>query len=329
MKLPRRKFLHLAAGAAALPMVSRSARAQAYPSRPVTMVVPFPAGGPSDTVMRIVTERMRSSLGQPIIIENIAGAAGSIGTGRVARAAGDGYMLIAGEWGSHVVNAATYVLPYDVVKDFEPVALLASNPSMIVAKKSIPANDLKEFIAWLKGNPDKATFGTNGVGGAPHIFGLFFQVITGTRFQFIPYRGLGPAMQDLVAGQIDAVISGVADSLPQIRAGTIKGYAVAAKSRLPAAPDIPTANEAGAPGFYTAYWRGIFAPKNTPKDVVAKLSVAAMDAIADPAVRTRLADLGVEIPPREQQTPEALAALQKAEIEKWWPIIKSANIKAE
>jgi tripartite-type tricarboxylate transporter receptor subunit TctC len=279
--------------------------------------------------MRIMAERMRSSLGQPIIIENIAGAAGSIGTGRVARAASDGYMLIAGEWGSHVVNGAIYALPYDVAKDFDPVALLNSNPQMIVAKKSVPPNDLKGFIAWLKANPDRATFGTNGMGGTAHIFGLLFQAITGTRFQFVPYRGLGPAMQDLVAGQIDAIIGGVADSIPQIRAGTIKGYAVTGQNRLPAAPDIPTADEAGAPGFYTANWRGLFGPKNTPKDVVAKLSAAAMDAIADPVVRVRLADLGVDIPSRDQQTPEALAALQRAEIEKWWPIIKAANIKPE
>jgi tripartite-type tricarboxylate transporter receptor subunit TctC len=221
VNLPRRKFLRLAAGAAAFPAVSPIARAQSYPTRPVTMVVPFPAGGPSDTIMRIIIERMRSSLGQPIIIENIAGAAGSIRTGRVARAAGDGYMLIAGEWGSHVVNGAVYALPYDVVSDFEPVALLTSNPSMIITKKSMPANDLKGFIAWLKANPDTATFGTNGIGGASHIYGLLFQQMTGTRFRFVPYRGLGQTMVDLVAGQIDAVIGGVADSLPQIRAGDI------------------------------------------------------------------------------------------------------------
>jgi tripartite-type tricarboxylate transporter receptor subunit TctC len=306
-----------------------SVTAQTYPSRPITVVVTFPAGGPSDTIMRIVAEGMRGSLGQPIIIENVAGAAGSLGTARVARAATDGYTVVLGDWGTHVVNGAIYALSYDVVRDFEPVALMTTNPALIIAKKAMPANDLVDLIAWLKANPDKATAGTNGQGGSTHIYGAFFQTVTGTRFQFVPYRGLGPAMQDLVSGQIDIAFGGAADSLPQIRAGLIKVYAVTAKSRLAAAPDIPTVDEAGMPEFYLALWRAIFAPKGTPAGIIAKLNAAVTSALADPAVRTRLADLGVEIAPSDQQTPEALKAFQKAEVEKWWPIIKAADIRGQ
>jgi tripartite-type tricarboxylate transporter receptor subunit TctC len=330
MKLPRRRVLRLAARALALPAVSRLAWAQAYPTRTITKIIAFPAGGPSDVIGRIVAEGMRASLGQPIIIENVAGAAGSIGTGRVARAAGDGYTIGQGDWGTHVVNGALYALSYDVLKDFEPVALLTQNPSLIVARNSMPADDLKGLIAWLKSNPDKATAGTQGVGGTTHVFGVFFQAATGAHFQFVPYRGLGPAMLDLIAGQIDIVVgAGVADSLPQIRSGRIKAYAVSAKHRLAAAPEIPTADEAGVPGFVTSFWRAIFAPKGTPKQVIVKLNGAVMDSLADANVRSRLSDLGVEVFTREEQTPEALAAFQRTEIERWWPIIKAANIKGE
>ena len=329
MKLPRRDFVRLAAGMAALPVASRTAMAQAYPSRSITMVVPFAAGGPVDTLARILAERMRASLGQTVVIENVTGAGGSIGTGRVARAAPDGYTLVIGIWTTHVVNGAIYALQYDVLNDFEPVALLANNPQVIVAKKSMPANDLKGLIAWLKLNPDKASAGTAGVASPQHVLGVFFQSATGTRFQFVHYRGGGPATQDLVAGQIDLIIGDQVTSLPQIRSGNIKAYAVTNKNRLTAAPDIPTVDEAGLPGFYTTVWNAIWAPKGTPKNVIMKLNAAVVGELADSAIRRRLADLGQQIVPRDQQTPEALTAFHRAEIEKWWPIIKGANIKGE
>jgi tripartite-type tricarboxylate transporter receptor subunit TctC len=329
LKLPRRDFVRLAAGMAALPVASRTAMAQAYPSRSITMVVPFAAGGPVDTLARILAERMRASLGQTVVIENVTGAGGSIGTGRVARAAPDGYTLVIGIWTTHVVNGAIYALQYDVLNDFEPVALLANNPQVIVAKKSMPANDLKGLIAWLKLNPDKASAGTAGVASPQHVLGVFFQSATGTRFQFVHYRGGGPATQDLVAGQIDLIIGDQVTSLPQIRSGNIKAYAVTNKNRLTAAPDIPTVDEAGLPGFYTTVWNAIWAPKGTPKNVIMKLNAAVVGELADSAIRRRLADLGQQIVPRDQQTPEALAAFHRAEIEKWWPIIKGANIKGE
>jgi len=316
MKLPRRDFVRLAAGVAALPVASRTAMAQAYPSRSITMVVPFAAGGPVDTLARILAERMRASLGQTVVIENVTGAGGSIGTGRVARAAPDGYTLVIGIWTTHVVNGAIYALQYDVLNDFEPVALLANNPQVIVAKKSMPANDLKGLIAWLKLNPDKASAGTAGVASPQHVLGVFFQSATGTRFQFVHYRGGGPATQDLVAGQIDLIIGDQVTSLPQIRSGNIKAYAVTNKNRLTAAPDIPTVDEAGLPGFYTTVWNAIWAPKGTPKNVIMKLNAAVVGELADSAIRRRLADLGQQIVPRDQQTPEALAPFHRAEIEK-------------
>ena len=307
MKLPRRDFVRLAAGVAALPVASRTAMAQAYPSRSITMVVPFAAGGPVDTLARILAERMRASLGQTVVIENVTGAGGSIGTGRVARAAPDGYTLVIGIWTTHVVNGAIYALQYDVLNDFEPVALLANNPQVIVAKRSMLANDLKGLIAWLKLNPDKASAGTAGVASPQHVLGVFFQSAIGTRFQFVHYRGGGPATQDLVAGQIDLIIGDQVTSLPQIRSGNIKAYAVTNKNRLTAAPDIPTVDEAGLPGFYTTVWNAIWAPKGTPKNVIMKLNAAVVGELADSAIRRRLADLGQQIVPRDQQTPEALA----------------------
>ena len=278
---------------------------------------------------RIVAERLRASLGQPVIIENVTGAGGSIGVGRAVRAASDGYTLSLGQWGTHVVVGAIYALPYDVLNDFEPISLIASNPWMVVTKNAMPANDLKGVIAWLKANSDKASAGTAGVGSPGHIFGILFQSATGTRFQFVPYRGTAPAMQDLVAGQIDMMIDNPTNSLPQVRAGSIKAHAVMAKSRLAIAPDIPTADEAGLSGFYLSHWHALWAPKGTPRNVIDRLNAAVVDALADPVVRSRFAELGQEIFPREQQTPEALRAYHKAEIQKWWPIIKAANIKAE
>jgi tripartite-type tricarboxylate transporter receptor subunit TctC len=303
--------------------------AQTYPARPVTMVVPFPAGGPTDTIARIMAEGMRPSLGQSVIIENVAGASGSIGTGRVARAPGDGYTISLGLWTTHVVNGAVFPLTYDVLNDFEPVCLMMNTPLLIVARKSMPAKNLKELIAWLKANPDKATAGTGGPGGASHVAGVYLQKESGTRFQHVAYRGVGPAMQDLVAGQIDMIIDLAGNSLPQVRAGTIKAFAVTDSKRLPAAPEIPTVDEAGVPGLYVSTWHAFYAPKGTPKTVVGKLNNAIVDALADPAVRRKLIDLGQEIYPREQQTPEALAAFHKAEIDKWWPMLKAAGIRAE
>ena len=330
MTLPRRQFLGLATVAMALPAMSRNAVAQTYPSRPVTMVVAFGPGGPSDVIARILAEGMRGSLGQPVVVENITGASGTIGVGRVARAAPDGYTLVLGNWATHVLNGPMFSLQYDLVKDFEPVALVSSDPLMIVGKKALPAKDLKEFVAWLKANPDQATQGTTGAGGISTVGGLFFQRETGTRFRFVPYRvGLAAAMQDLVAGQIDFMIDTAANSLPQVRAGTIKAFAVTSKTRLSAAPDIPTVDEAGLPGLYALNWQAAFLPKGAPKDVVAKLNAAVMSALADASVQKRLAGIGQEIFPPAQQTAEALAAFQKSEIEKWWPLIKAANIKAE
>jgi tripartite-type tricarboxylate transporter receptor subunit TctC len=330
MKLPhRRQFLHLAAGAAALPAFSRAASAQAYPTRPITVIVPFAAGGPADTVARIVSERMRTTLRQPMIIENVTGATGSVGVGRAVRAPADGYTLIAGTLTTHVLIGALYTLQYDLLKDFKPVALLADGPLLMTARQTMPASDLKELIAWLKANPDKASQGITGVGAVEHVAAVLFQKQTGTRFQIVPYRGNGPAMQDLVAGQIDMMLADAAISLPYVSGGRLKAYAVMAKTRLPAAPDIPTVDEAGVPGLYASLWYGLWAPARAPADVIAKLNAAAVEALADPGVRKRLADLGQEIPPRAEQTPEALGAVQKAEIEKWWPVMKAANIKAE
>ena len=329
MKLPRRRFLHLATVAAALSAVSRVAKAQTYPSRPITMIVPFPPGGLADVIGRIAAEGMRASLSQSIIIENVGGANGSIGTGRVARTAPDGYTLVLGIWNTHVGNAATYALQYDVVKDFAPIALLADAPLLLVAKKAIPANDLKELIAWLKANPDKASMGTVGAGSPGHLLGLLLQQETGTRFGLVAYRGAAPQTQDLVAGQIDMGFANPATALPHVQAGSIKAFAVTAKNRLAVAPDIPSVDEAGLPGLYFSLWAGLFAPRGTPSDIVGKLNSAAVNTLGDPILRQKLAEQGFEIPPRERQTPEALAAYQKAEIDKWWPIIKAANIKAE
>jgi tripartite-type tricarboxylate transporter receptor subunit TctC len=303
-----------------------SAPAQVYPSRPVALVVPFAAGGPSDTVARVLSERMSVSLGQSIVIENVTGGAGSIAVGRVARAAPDGYTLSFGHWSTHVVNGAVYPLQYDLLKDLEPISLLPSNPMLIVAKSAVPAKDLKELIAWLKANEDKASAGTSGPGSGSHIAALYFQRITGTRFRFVPYRGTGPALQDLMAGHIDLVVDQVSNSLPHARGGVIKAFAVTAQGRLASAPDIPTVDEAGVPGLYMTIWYGLWAPKGTPKDVIAKVNAAVVEALADPTVCRRFTDLGLDVPPRDQQTPEALAAHHKAEIEKWWPLIKAANI---
>jgi tripartite-type tricarboxylate transporter receptor subunit TctC len=305
------------------------AAAQPYPSRSITMIAPFPAGGPLDTIARIVSEPMRAALGQPLVIENVAGAGGNIGTGRVARAAPDGYTLGIGQWSTHVVNPVTYNLPYDVLNDFEPIALLTNTPQLIIARKDFPANDVKELIAWLKANPDKAAAATVGAAGGAQVSSIYFQQATGTRFRFVPYRGGGPAMQDLITGQVDLMLDQAANALGQVRAGQIKAYAVMSKTRWSALPDVPAIDESGVPGLYVAYWHAMWAPKGTPKDVIAKLNAAVMGALADPTVQQRLSGQGHDVWPREQQTPEALAAYHKAETERWWPIVRASGLKAE
>jgi tripartite-type tricarboxylate transporter receptor subunit TctC len=323
------RLLRIAAACALLLAGTTVASAQAYPSRPITMVVPFAAGGPVDTVARILSEPMRASLGQSIIVDNVTGAAGSIGVGRVARAAPDGYTLSIGHWSTHVVNGAIYPLPYDLLRDLEPIVLLPSNPMIVVSKTAVPAKDLNEFVGWIKANEGKVSAGTAGAGSATHVAGVYFQNVTGTRFQFVPYRGTGPALQDLVAGQIDFIVDQASNSLQHVRDGKIRAYAVTAHARLPSAPDIPTVAEAGLPALDISVWYGLWAPKGTPKDIIAKLNGAVVQALSDPTVRQRFGELGLDIPPRERQTPDALAAYHKAEIEKWWPVIKGANIKIE
>jgi tripartite-type tricarboxylate transporter receptor subunit TctC len=309
--------------------VVSSAAAQTYPSKPITMVVPFAAGGPVDAVARILSVPMGKALGQAVLVDYTVGAAGTLGVGRVARAAPDGYTLSIGHWATHVINAAIYPLQYDVLRDLEPVGMVCANPLLIVARESFPAKDLSGLIAWLKANPDKASVGTAGVGSGSHMGGVYFQNATGTKVQYIPYKGTGPAMQDLLAGRIDFMVDQASNSLPQVRAGKIKAFAVTAKTRLSSAPEIPTVDEAGLPGLHVSVWYGIWAPRGTPHDIVAKLNAAMVTVLAEPAVRQRLADLGQEIAPREQQSPEALAAFHKAEAEKWWPLVKAAGIKPE
>jgi tripartite-type tricarboxylate transporter receptor subunit TctC len=327
MKLPRRRFLHLTAAAAVLPALSRVAWAQSYPSRPVTMIVPFPAGGATDVIARIMAERMRGPLGQPIIIENVGGADGSVGVGRTARARPDGYTICLGIDGTFVLNAGFYSLSYDVLNDFVPISPLATGPTVLVGRKTMPGKDLSELIAWLKTHPDEASVGMNTLGF--RLLALRFQKQTGTQLNIIPYRAAGSVVGDLVAGQIDLAIGTLTTHLPLLRAGSEKAYAVTGDTRSAFAPDIPTFAQMGLPALTYTNWYGLFAPRGTPKEIIAKLSAAAVDALADPAARSRLAELGYEAFPREQQSPETLAGLQRADAEKWWPIIKELGLKAE
>jgi tripartite-type tricarboxylate transporter receptor subunit TctC len=319
--------LTLAVATLALAVHSRGTTAQPYPVHPITLVVPFAAGGPTDTIARIITEGMRPSLGQPMIIENVGGADGSIAVGRAARAAPDGYTISIGNVATHVLNGAVYSLSYDLLNDFDAISLLTDAPAFIVAKNAMPAKTLNELIAWLKANPDKMSAGTFATWG--RLFGAHFQSSTGTRIQFVPYRGAAPAMQDLIAGHIDLLFGQAASTLPQLRNGKIKAYAVAATARLALAPDVPTMDEAGVRGFYLSVWHGLWVPKGTPKDIIAKLNVAVREALVNSGVRQKLLDLGQEIPARDQQKPEVLTAYQRAEAHKWWPIIKAANIQGE
>src|SRR5215813_8331111 len=308
---------------------SHFALAEDYPTRPITMIVPFPAGGATDTLARFLAEKMRPSLGQPIVIENVGGAAGSIGVTRAVRSAPDGYTLSIGTSTTHMLTGGLYNLPFDLLKDLEPIILIGNEPLLIVGKKNLPADDLKGLIAWLKENPGKASVGIAGVGATGHLSGISFQKATGTKYEFVPYRGNGPAMQDLVGGQIDFMMEPASNFKSLLGAGTVKPYAITGKARLPSSPNIPTVDEAGVPGFFATLWYGLWAPKGASKDVIAKLNATMTRVLADPNVRQRFAELGIEITPHDQQSPEALRAYQKAEAERWWPIIKASNIKVE
>jgi tripartite-type tricarboxylate transporter receptor subunit TctC len=312
-----------------LAMVS-TATAQNFPSRPITIIVPFSAGGPSDAMARILAERMKTTLGETVLVENVTGAGGSVGVGRAVRSPPDGYTISFGHLGTHVANGAVYnKLGYDLVADLEPVALLPSNPMIIVSKNAVPAKSLKEFLEWLKAQPTAPTAGTAGAGSGSHIAGLYLENITGIKLQYVPYRGTGPAMNDLVAGQIDLIVDQTSNSIQQVRAGNIRAYAITDSKRVESASDIPTVDEAGLPGFHMTLWSGLWVPKDTPKDIVAKLNAAAVDALNDPAVRKQFENLGLQMPPKDKLTTDALGAWQKAEIAKWWPMIKAANVKVD
>ncbi|MDB5551504.1 MAG: hypothetical protein JWL86_1488 [Rhizobium sp.] len=306
-----------------------TALAETYPSRPITIVVPFSAGGPSDAMARILAERMKTTLGETLLVENVTGAGGSIGVGRAVRSPPDGYTVSFGHLGTHVANGAIYKLGYDLVTDLEPVALLPSNPMIIVSKNAVPAKSLKELIEWLKARPAPATAGTAGAGSGAHIAGLYFETVSGVKLQYVPYRGTGPALNDLVAGQIDVIIDQTSNSIGQVRGGNIRAYAVTSDKRVESAPDVPTVDAAGLPGFHMTLWSGLWVPKGTPKEIVDKLNASVVDALNDPAVRKQLENLGLQMPPKDQLTPQALGAWQKAEIAKWWPVIKAADVKVE
>jgi tripartite-type tricarboxylate transporter receptor subunit TctC len=325
MEFPRRSFLRLAAVAAALPLLAAIAGAQDFPSRPITLVVPLPPGGAFDALARLLAEHMRTTLGQPVIVENIPGA--DRGIIKVIRADPDGHTLGVGGWAPYVLRPLVFSLPFDLQTDLEPVAFVGDAPFWIIAKKTFPAENLAEFTAWLKANPGKASAGTTGAGGGSHLCGLHLQNTIGTSFQFIPYRGGAPALQDLVGGQIDFYCDLAANSLSQVRAGNIKAFAMMSKTRWPAAPEVPTGDEAGLPGLYISNWTGLWAPPKTPKAIIDKIEAAVAAALADPHVRRRYEELGQELPAPGQHTAEALRAFHKAEVEKWWPIIKAANIQ--
>src|ERR1700675_5024967 len=306
-----------------------AAAAENYPSHPITVIVPFSAGGPSDAMMRILAERMKVTLGEPLLIENVTGAGGSLGVGRTVRSAPDGYTGGFGPLGTNVANGAIYKLGYDLVTDLEPVVLLPSNPMIIVSKNAVPAQSLGELLAWLRARSQPATAGTAGAGSGSHIAGLAFEAASGITLQYVPYRGTAPAMNDLVAGQIDLMVDQLSNSINQVRAGTIRGYAVTDDKRAEQAADIPTTDEAGLSGFHMTLWSGLWVPKGTPKEIVAKLNAASVEALSDPAVRKQLENLGLQMTPLDQLSPDALGAWQKAEIAKWWPMIKAANVKVE
>jgi tripartite-type tricarboxylate transporter receptor subunit TctC len=305
------------------------ALADKFPSHPITVIVPFSAGGPSDAMMRILGERMKQTLGEAVLIENVTGAGGTLGVGRTVRSPPDGYTIGFGHLGTNVVSGAIYNLGYDLVTDLEPVVLLPSNPMIIVSKNAVPAKSLTELLAWLRARPTPATAGTAGAGSGSHIAALYFENVSGIKLQYVPYRGTAPAMNDLIAGQIDLIVDQTSNSINQVRAGTIRAYAITDSKRVESAPDVPTTDEAGLSGFHMTLWSGLWAPKGTPKDIVAKLNAAVVDALNDPGVRKQLENLGLQMPSADRLSPEALAAWQKAEIAKWWPMIKAANVKVE
>ncbi|MBS0532350.1 MAG: tripartite tricarboxylate transporter substrate binding protein BugD [Proteobacteria bacterium] len=319
----------IVAAAFALLAFGGPAAADDYPSHPITMVVPFSAGGPTDALARILGKFMESKLGKSIVIENVTGAAGSIGVARVVHAAPDGYTVSIGHLGTHVANGAVYKLGYDLLTDLEPVVLLPSNPMIIVTKNAVPAKSLKELVDWIKAKPVPPTAGTAGAGSGSHIAGIYLENLTGVKLQFVPYRGTAPAMNDLIAGQIDLMVDQLSNSIAQVRAGTIRGYAVTDTARAQSAPDIPTADEAGLKGFHMTLWSGLWVPKGTPKDIVAKLNAAAVAAMNDPGVRKQLENQGLQVPPADKLSPEALGTWQKAEIAKWWPMIKAAHVEVK
>jgi tripartite-type tricarboxylate transporter receptor subunit TctC len=322
----RRQFLQFSANAVAATAYASIAHAQAYPSRPITLIVPFPPGGSTDVVGRIVAERMRPLLGQPLVIENVGGAGGSIALGRVARASPDGYTIDIGQWDTHV-GGIIYNINYNLQTDFTPIGLMTINPQLMVARKNMPADDLKGLVAYMKANPGKALLANQTA--AAQTSGIQLQELTGTTLQLIPYRGAGPALTDLLAGNVDLMVSQAAAVLSQVRGGSLKAIANLSPQRSRVMPEIPTADESGVRGLYTSGWFGLFAPKGIPNDVISKLNGAMVEALADPAIRTRLAELGLDVASREQQTPQGLAAFYKAEVDKWWPILKAANIKGE
>ena len=320
-------MLKLLLTAGAMAAAIAAAQAQVFPSRPVTIIAPTTAGGPPDTIARLLSERMKAVLGQPVIVENVTGAGSTLGLARVARAAPDGYTLSIGHLNSHVFSSLTYNTTYDVLKDFAPVAMLTRAPMLFIARSGFPAGDMKELFAWLKANPNGASFGAVGVGGPATVWGTDLKTRNGVQFQFVPYRGAAAVMQDLVAGQIDLACTEASNVLPHLRSGKVKAYAVLTKERWAVAPEIPPIDE--AVGFTMTFWHGIWAPKGTPQDAIGKLNAAVMDALTDATVRARLTQMGQEIMPREQQSPDALGAHHRTEIEKWGPVIKAAGIKAE
>ena len=312
----------------ALGVVS-GAQAQSFPAKPITIIVPFAAGGPSDVLARVIGEKMRAALKETVVVENVTGAGGSIGVGRALRSPPDGYTISFGHLGTHVANGAIYKLGYDLVADLEPVVLLPSNPMIIVSKNAVPAKSLGELLAWLKARPTPATAGTAGAGSGSHIAALYFESVTGIKLQYVPYRGTGPAMTDLVAGQIDLIVDQTSNSISQVRAGTIRAYAVTDAKRADSASDIPTADEAGLPGYSASLWYGLWVPKGTSPDIIAKLNAAMVEILASPQVKQRFAELGIQVSQLQQQSPDALRDYQKQESERWWPIIKASGIKVE
>jgi tripartite-type tricarboxylate transporter receptor subunit TctC len=324
----KRAFLRTLAASLCIPPAV-PAVAETYPSRALSLIVPFPAGGPTDVLARILAARLKDALGQTVVVDNVSGAGGTIAVAKAVRSPPDGYTLSIGQLTSHVMSGAAYATNYDLLKDLEPVALLTTSPLWVIGRNTLPGSSLQDVVAWLKANPDKASVATIGTGSPAHVWAVFFQEQTGTRFQLVPYRGAAPAIQDMIAGRIDLASLEASSTLPYVKSGQIKAFAMLTKSRWAAAPDVPTTGECGLPGLEMPYWNGLWVPKGTPKEIVAKLNGAVVETLADPTVRQRLIEMGQEIPPRDQQTPEALAARHKADIEKWWPIMKAANIKSE